>query len=185
MLKRGALAGLIIISVILSYGHYEINQPAHSLCYFECQIAQVPVFETSYSAESESLAVWIKTSKIPRENGVVAFKSMNSDTNTTNLTLIGYGKKKNTHKWSERSYLGLNLNKNDLTNFPIQPQQPIVIAEDGTDTDNDSNKGIENGETIAIYSKAKNQNKEMHRFRIRNNTAVTYKNTVLGFKPVN
>lgn len=144
--KRHFMAILLILFSL--YTLYDITAPFNDNN-FVLEAEESPEIVSNYNPKQEHLDIRIKSGSFTRRSVKVAL----DNSNHTNLTLQGHGKKKDTNIWASRSIYGLGIGNSGITDFPIKEGENISVVSDSTDTDGDGTEGIENGETVIIYSK--------------------------------
>lgn len=103
-----------------------------------------PDLNSTYNNTTEELTITVENGTYRQEHGQIKLVSRHNST----LTISNYESRANSNIWAEPTLLGLR--DEGLTNLPIKPGDSITIENDGTDTDNDTITGIENGERIMV-----------------------------------
>lgn len=142
-----------------------------------------PSFEYSYSAGNESLTLEAERPLIAHTGG------LRIGNGSENFLLNSSGAEARTDTWASTSLFdslkfesislarGLsNIGSSSLTDFPISTGEKLTIKKDFTDSDGDGTKGIENNETITLFTEQMDGSIEKFAYvSISNNTVRVYR----------
>lgn len=156
-------------------GHNSVNNPEWGQ----------PRFEYSYNNAQEVLTLEISKNPITPRRGSLLF---DNESFSQHIQLENYEKNVDTNIWAQPSFIDAILGKTNvltviksrgnkgITEFPIKIGEKVNITENSNDKDNDGVKGIENNETVEIYSADYGRNPELYAYvSITNNTARVYR----------
>lgn len=192
--KQLLIAGkiLLVLSIVLVVGYVVAYFTLFRSPNYESELAlspaESPNITTQYFAENESVKITVGEGGFSSKSERVALKMTKPETSSrlpeyhNNFTIRGYGKTKDTHIWAIRSILGhipvwtaentLGIGYPGMTQFPIEENESITIVSDDTDTDNDGTNGIENNETITLYTKDDGVDASITHIKVRNNKSI-------------